>query len=122
MGTRNSLQRQLDAYDGKRRQLTAQLSQLGYIWHGSLLRRRLTCGKLGCACKRDPDALHGPYAYWTTKVAGKTVSRLLTPLEASLYEEWINNRRALERAIAELRSLSEKAASILLKLRSPDEQ
>lgn len=122
MGTPESLQQKLDVYDGKRRQLTARLSQLGYIWHGSLLRRRLTCGKPGCACKRDPDARHGPYAYWTTKLSGKTVSRLLTPLEGSLYEEWINNRRELEKALAELKSLSEKAASVLLKLRSTEQQ
>jgi hypothetical protein len=120
MGTRQVLQKKLDACDEQRRQLTAQLAQLGYIWHGSLLRRRLTCGKVGCACKRDPDARHGPYAYWTTKVAGRTVSRLLPPLEATLYEEWIANRRALEETLVQLRSLSAKAARIILKLNSSE--
>lgn len=122
MSTRQTLQQKLDVYDDKRRQLTARLGQLGYIWHGTVLRRRLTCGKPGCACKQDPDARHGPYAYWTTKVGGKTVSRLLTSPEASLYEEWINNRRELDKALADLRQLSAKAASIILKLREPDDQ
>lgn len=120
MSIRQSLQQKLDACDGQRRQLTARLSQLGYIWHGTVVRRRLTCGKPSCACKQDPDARHGPYIYWTTKVAGKTVSRLLTPSEASLYEEWIDNRRELDNAIADLRQLSAKAASILLKLRESE--
>lgn len=104
----------LKRYEQERRQLAAQLAQVGYIWHGSVTRRKQTCGRSWCRCHREPDARHGPYAYWTTKVAGRTISRLLKPDEAALYEGWIQNRRQLERIVAALKRLSEKVAPLIL--------
>jgi hypothetical protein len=118
MSSRKNLQARLDKCNQERRKLGAQLSDVGFVWHGSVHRSLLTCGKLGCRCHTDPSARHGPYAYWTTKVAGKTVSRLLTPLEADLYMEWIENRRRIGRVVQALKKLSVKAARLILKLRS----
>jgi len=100
------------------RELTARLAGIGFIWHGSLQKRMLTCGKERCACRTDPKARHGPYAYWTSKEAQKTVSRLLSLDEAELYEEWINNRRELERVVRQMYRLSRRAAKAELKLRA----
>jgi hypothetical protein len=63
----------------------------------------------------DPPRLHGPYYQWTRKVNAKTVSRQLTPLEAHLYEEWITNRRELQRILAKMEETSAKAGEILLR-------
>ena len=60
----------------------------------------------------DTDARRGPYAYWTTNVRGETVSRRLTP--ADLYEEWIQNRRQIERTVQALKKLSENVAPLIL--------
>ena len=122
MAIRKTLQRQLHGYEAQRDRLTAELSHVGFIWHGSVNRRRLTCGRAGCKCHDSPDSRHGPYAYWTTKVGGKTVSRLLTPEEADLYEQWIENRRRIEATVAELKIVSEKAARIILKIQASREQ
>lgn len=113
-GKRTKLARRIAKLDDERRRLTAQLLDTGYIWHGSVTRRRQTCGQPSCRCHMDADARHGPYAYWTTKVRGKTVSRLLTPAEADLYEEWIQNRRQIERTVQALKKLSEKVAPLIL--------
>jgi hypothetical protein len=44
------------------------------------------------------------------------VSRLLTPAEADLFEEWIRNRRRIEEVVAALKMLAERAAPIILKM------
>lgn len=118
MSSPEKIQAQLDKYTREREKLLARLSEVGFIWHGSVTRNLLTCGRPSCRCHEDRAARHGPYAYWTTKVAGKTVSRYLPPTEAELYEEWIENRRRIERVVRELKVLSAKAAPLILKLRS----
>lgn len=118
MSAPEKIQAKLDKYTRERENLLARLREVGFICHGSVHRSLLTCGRPACRCHEDRDARHGPYAYWTTKVAGKTVSRLLPPDEADLYEEWIENRRRLERIVRELKALSAKAAPLILKLRS----
>lgn len=118
MSPRQDLDARLETFENERRRLTAQLANIGYVWHGSVCRSMLTCGSAGCRCHSDPKARHGPYAYWSTKVAGKTVSRCLTPAEANLYEEWIENRRQIERIVQALKVLSAKVAPLLLKKRA----
>ena len=67
----------LERFQSQYRSLTTQLAEIGFIWGGSVQSQWLTCGTPGCACHGDPQARHGPYIYWTSKVAGRTVSRLL---------------------------------------------
>jgi hypothetical protein len=42
----------------------------------------MRCGKTNCRCKAESPVPHGPYLHWTRTVAGKTVTRTLTELEA----------------------------------------
>lgn len=118
MSSQKKIQAKLDKYTREREVLLSQLSEIGFIWHGTVHRSLLTCGRSACRCHEDPKARHGPYPYWTTKVAGKTVSRLLPPAEADLIEEWIENRRRIDRIVRDLKALSAKAAPLVLKLRS----
>ena len=117
MKSRQVLERRLQAHRREHRALTAALSKVGFIWAGTVQRRTLTCGKSRCACHQDPQSRHGPYAYWTTKVGSRTVSRLLTQPEADLYEEWIENRRRIETMQRKMLAVSKKAAPAILKLR-----
>ncbi len=116
MVSARNLTGRMQAYQDKHRKLSAKLSEIGFIWPGNIQRRYLTCGKPYCACKKDPEARHGPYAYWTSKEAKKTVSRLLSPQEADLMEEWIENRRKLEKIIFQMKKLSQKSFDVALKL------
>jgi uncharacterized protein DUF6788 len=89
-----------------RRKLKAQIAEIEHILPGSLNVVMNRCGKPGCACHQDPPKLHGPYLTWTRKVAGKTVTRRLTPEQRERYEPWFENNRRLQALIGELQALS----------------
>jgi hypothetical protein len=55
----------------------------------------MRCGRASCACHSDPPHLHGPYWQWTRKVAGKTVTRYISPQTASDYQSWLENDRRI---------------------------
>jgi Family of unknown function (DUF6788) len=114
MATTTKSTSRLLAYQQAYRNLAAEISAVGYICSGSVVRQRLRCGKERCACHRDDSRRHGPYFYWTTKVKGRTVSKLLNAQEAELYGEWIRNRRRLEEIHRKMRDLSRKVAPLLL--------
>ena len=116
MASKRNLNERMQAYQEKYRKLTAKLSDIGFIWPGHIQHRYLTCGKPNCVCHKDPEAKHGPYAYWTSKETGKTVSRLLRPEEADLLEQWIVNRRELEAVVRQMKGLSKKVYSVALKM------
>lgn len=110
--------RRLTEYERAHRELAAKLAELGFMHEGTVLRQRLTCGKSACVCHTDPQRRHGPYFYWTAKVKGRTVSRLLSKEEADLYEEWIRNRRRFREIQRKMLALAKKAAPIAVKLRA----
>jgi hypothetical protein len=117
MAQRKTREARLRAYAQDYRRLAAQLAETGYLWSGSITRQRLTCGKPSCACHGDRARRHGPYAYWSTKVKGRTVNRLLSEEEADFYEEWIENRRRMQKLQREMIKLSKKVAPLLLQQR-----
>jgi hypothetical protein len=110
--------RRLKACELSLQRLTSDLSSTGFISSGSVVRRFMPCGKLGCRCQADPPQLHGPYWQWSRVVGGKTVTRRLTEGQASLYREWIASRRHLTKTLAEMDKVSEQAIAILLKAAS----
>lgn len=57
--------------------------------------------------------------YWTTKVKGKTVSRLLKPEEAQLYKAWVANRKTLDRTVKHMLEVSRDVAAVVLKGENP---
>jgi hypothetical protein len=73
---------------------------------GTILQRLGRCGKTACRCHADPPQLHGPYFQWTRKVAGKTVTRILSPQQVRRYQTWFDNDRKLRQLITELETLS----------------
>ena len=120
MASGRNLDERMQTSVKKFRELTSKFSTTGFIWPGHVQRRYLTCGKPNCACHKDPEAKHGPYAYWTSKERKKTVSRLLSPEEADLLEEWIENRRKLEAIVRQMKSFSKKVVDVALKLQKEE--
>jgi hypothetical protein len=97
--------------DEQRRQaLLDQISRLGFCLPGTLTERHTRCSSPGCRCRADPPALHGPYYSWTRKIAGKTVTRTLSPDQARRYTPWFDDARQLRALTAELEALSLKLA------------
>jgi hypothetical protein len=116
---RNAAER-LRELEEEYRELASRLADIGPVHDGTVTRQMLTCGNEKCACHRDRSRRHGPYAYWTTKVKGKTVSRRLSPEEADLVEEWIRNRRQLDKAKKQLVALSKKMLPLVLETRAKE--
>ena len=115
---KKSTRERLNELEEEHRELASRLADTGPLHDGTVTRQMLTCGTESCACHRDRSRRHGPYAYWTTKVKGKTVSRRLSPEEADLLEEWIRNRRALEKTKKRMVALSKEMAPLILENRA----
>ena len=110
-----SVAQRMATYQNRYRELTAQLTDVGYIAAGSITRRHTRCGNQNCRCHADPPQMHGPYWQWTAKVDGKTVTRRLSEAEAELYQEWIANDRQLRAIITQMRQVAAKATELLTK-------
>ena len=78
----------------------------GLALPGTLTVRAYACGKPSCRCHADPPRLHGPYAEWTRKIAGKTITRRLTPAELAEYQPLFDNAKKLRALLAELQDLT----------------
>lgn len=113
-----SLQSRVAAIERQFEEKKRELLSIGFLWRGNIQRRWVKCNQPTCACAQDAKARHGPYYNRTIKIKGKTVSELLTLEEATLYEEWIENRRKLEKLVKQLTLLSQKAGPMLLRIRS----
>ena len=50
--------------------------------------------------------MHGPYWYWTRKVNAKTVSRVLSPEQATEYRPWFEAEKRLRALVHQLEELS----------------
>ena len=73
---------------------------------GTLTVRAYACGKPNCRCHADPPRLHGPYAEWTRKIGGKTITRRLTPAELAEYQPLSGNAKKLRALLAGLQDLT----------------
>ena len=110
----NDLQRKLRSYAKQYREVKERIHEVGFIGSGSLVERQITCGNPKCPCSRDPEKLHGPYHQLSWKEKGKSVSRFLSSEEATLYREWINNRRKLTVIIDKMYDISQEVRVCLL--------
>jgi hypothetical protein len=94
------------AHQAARDRIAAQLATTGLALPGTLTIRAYACGKQNCRCHADPPRLHGPYAEWTRKIGGKTVTRRLTATELADYQPLFDNARKLRALLAELHDLT----------------
>ena len=88
-------------------QVAAELAAAaGPALPGTLVVRAYECGKPRCRCHTSPAARHGPYAEWTRKIGGKTITRRLTPAEHAEYQPLFDNAKKLRALLAELQDLT----------------
>ena len=87
--------------------ITAELAATaGPALPGTLTVRSYACGKPGCRCHAGPPALHGPYAEWTRKIGGKTITRRLTDAELADWQPLFDNARKIRALLAALQELT----------------
>jgi hypothetical protein len=94
------------AQQAARDKIAAQLAATGFALPGTLTVRTYACGKPNCRCHADPPALHGPYAEWTRKIGGKTVTRRLTDAELTAWQPLFGNAKKIRALLAELQDLT----------------
>ena len=94
------------AQQAARGKIAAQLAAAGFALPGTLTVRSYACGKPNCRCHADPPRLHGPYAEWTRKVGGKTVTRRLTEAELADWQPLFDNAKKIRALLAELQDLT----------------
>ena len=94
------------AQQAARGKIAAQLAAAGFALPGTLTIRAYACGKPNCRCHADPPRLHGPYAEWTRKISGKTVTRRLTPAELADWQPLFDNAKKIRALLAELQDLT----------------
>ena len=73
--------------------LRVRLAAFDFLCSGTLLRRRLICGKDPCCCKAKPPSLHGPYYYWSHRQDGRLLQRVLPAAQAKWMQRAIRNHR-----------------------------
>lgn len=95
-----------------RRALADALAEIDGALPGSVVVRRMRCGKAACACHNDPDARHGPYIQWTRTLNGQRVTRYLSEQQRDRYQEWFDNARRLTELVAKLEIASVHAVEI----------
>ena len=81
----------------------------GYALPGTLVVRAYACGKPGCRRHASPPRLHGPYAEWTRKIEGKTVTRRLTPEQLAEWQPLFDNARKMRDLLARIQDLTLQA-------------
>jgi hypothetical protein len=87
--------------------ITAEITAAaGPALPGTLTVRAYACGKPNCRCHAEPPRLHGPYAEWTRKIDGKTITRRLTTDELTEYQPLFDNARKLRALLARLQDLT----------------
>ena len=89
-----------------RDRIATALAAAGFALPGTLTVRAYACGKPSCRCHADPPRLHGPYAEWTRKIGGKTVTRRLTPAELAEYQPLFDKAKKLRTLLSELQDLT----------------
>jgi hypothetical protein len=89
-----------------RDRIATELAAAGFALPGTLTVRAYACGKPSCRCHADPPRPHGPYAEWTRKIAGKTVTRRLSPAQLTEYQPLLDNAKKLRALLAELQDLT----------------
>jgi hypothetical protein len=88
-------------------EITAEIAAAaGLALPGTLAVRAYACGKPNCRCHADPPRLHGPYAEWTRKIGGKTVTRRLTDTELAEYQPLFDNAKKLRALLSQLQNLT----------------
>lgn len=92
-----------------RERIATELARTDFALPGTLTVRTYRCGKRVCRCHTDPAARHGPYAEWTRKINGKTVTRRLTDTELAAYQPLFDNAKRLRTLVAELQALTLEA-------------
>lgn len=80
-------------------QIRATLGRIDLLCSGTLSQRMMKCGKPTCRCQTDPAARHGPYYEWRHMRGSKIAQRYVTPQQAQVLRQAIDNYRLVKKLL-----------------------
>ena len=72
---------------------------MDFVASGTIHKRTKVCGRPNCRCATDPAARHGPYYEWIRRQDGRLVHSVITPEQAALFTQAIQNYREIQRLL-----------------------
>jgi len=98
-----------------RGRLEEQLMRPRAMRVGSVVRQYMFCGKVSCACHRDPQKKHGPYYYLSYKEGGQSRYEYLGKATSPGVER-ARNYQVFQRGMAQLGRIHREVIDLLWKI------
>lgn len=83
------------------KQTRAAINGIDFVVSGHVHSRTKVCGRPNCRCADDPEARHGPYYEWSRREAGRQRHSIVTPQQAQLLQQGIDNHRRIQSLLGE---------------------
>ena len=103
-----STKRAVQRAHGRIERIRTSLVRFELLCSGTLSERMMKCGKPNCRCAADPAARHGPYYEWSRMRAGKPTRRYVSPQQAHILREAIDNYRLVKELLREWEENTER--------------
>jgi hypothetical protein len=87
-----------------RRELARQLGDVEHVLAGSLAGQSRRCGKAGCRCA--DGELHGPYAYFTPRPAGRGKARYVPASQEEAVRRCLRRAEEIGDVLAEISAVN----------------
>ena len=88
----------------RRRALAARLGDVQQVLAGTLTEQPRRCGRPGCRCAGGE--LHGPYAYFTPRPAGRGRARYVPAALAGVVRRYLQRGEQVEAVLAEISAIN----------------
>ena len=88
----------------RRRALASRLGDVEQVLAGTLTEQARRCGRPGCRCAEG--APHGPYAYFTPRLAGRGRARYVPSALAGVVRRYLRRGEQAEAVLAEISAIN----------------
>ncbi|WP_155341403.1 DUF6788 family protein [Acrocarpospora corrugata] len=88
----------------RRRTLAGRLGDVEQTLAGSLVEQTRRCGKAGCRCA-DGEG-HGPYSYFSPKVAGRGRMKYVPAVLVEVVRRYLGRHEEIEAVLAEISAIN----------------
>lgn len=88
----------------RRRAAAARLGVVEQVLAGTLTEQVRRCGRPGCRCGRGEP--HGPYAYFTPRLAGRGRARYVPAALAGVVRRYLRRGEQAEAVLAEISAIN----------------
>ena len=97
--TRKSETKRAQAARKRLDKLRQTIASIDLLCSGTLVQTMMKCGKPNCHCATDPAARHGPYFQWGRMRGTTAAHRYVTPEQALVLRQAIDNHRLVKKLL-----------------------